>query len=329
MIAKMVKGKGFRGTLEYDLRQSKGYMLDSNMAGSTTRELAREFGQVRALRPNLSRAVCHVSLALAPGESLSDAQWKEVAQKYLEHMGFTENQFIATRHTDAAHQHIHLLINRVTLSGEVVSDSHDYKRQESLMRRLEREYGLSQVKPSREAERKALAKGEIEHALRTEQPSVRMRLQELVDIALRQARTLTDFITALDGQGVSIKLNQASTGRISGISFALDGVAMKGSDLGRGYTWNALQKRGLHHAENGYAAEYELGRIQEGTTGRGAGGGRGTGAGCEAGIAESARQPETEEKRGTTHALDRLAQLNPHLNGAYGAGSRRAKKLSR
>ena len=83
MIAKMVKGKGFRGTLEYDLRQSKGYVLDSNMAGSTARELAREFGQVRALRPNLSRAVCHVSLALAPGESLSDAQWKEVAQKYL------------------------------------------------------------------------------------------------------------------------------------------------------------------------------------------------------------------------------------------------------
>ena len=150
MIAKMVKGKGFRGTLEYDLRQSKGYVLDSNMAGSTARELAREFGQVRALRPNLSRAVCHVSLALAPGESLSDAQWKEVAQKYLEHMGFTENQFIATRHTDAAHQHIHLLINRATLSGEVVSDSHDYKRQESLMRRIEDELKRGPRPPEKE-----------------------------------------------------------------------------------------------------------------------------------------------------------------------------------
>ena len=89
MIAKLVKGKGFRGALEYDLREQKGHILDTNMGGDNPRELAREFGTVRALRPNLTKAVCHVSISLPPDEKLTDDQWKDVAGKYLEGMGFT------------------------------------------------------------------------------------------------------------------------------------------------------------------------------------------------------------------------------------------------
>ena len=44
MIAKLIKGSGFRGALEYDLRQSKGYLLETNMAGDDPRTLARRAG---------------------------------------------------------------------------------------------------------------------------------------------------------------------------------------------------------------------------------------------------------------------------------------------
>ena len=37
MIAKAVKGKGFRGALAYDLAPEKGALLDTNMAGETPR----------------------------------------------------------------------------------------------------------------------------------------------------------------------------------------------------------------------------------------------------------------------------------------------------
>ena len=30
MIAKLIKGKGFRGALEYDLKQGKGLLLETN-----------------------------------------------------------------------------------------------------------------------------------------------------------------------------------------------------------------------------------------------------------------------------------------------------------
>ena len=103
MIAKMIKGTGFRGTLEYDLRQEKGQLLDTNMAGDNPRTLARESGEVRALRPNL-------------------------------------------------------------------------------------------------------------------------RLQKLVDNAMKENTELRDFVDCLAQDGVKTKLNQPSAGRVSGISFSLDGV---------------------------------------------------------------------------------------------------------
>ena len=57
MIAKLAKGRGFRGALEYDLEREKGILLDTNMAGENPRELAQEFGAIRELRPGLGKAV--------------------------------------------------------------------------------------------------------------------------------------------------------------------------------------------------------------------------------------------------------------------------------
>lgn len=35
-------------------------------------------------------------------------------------MGFKDNQFVITRHTDTEHEHIHILANRITHAGEVM-----------------------------------------------------------------------------------------------------------------------------------------------------------------------------------------------------------------
>ena len=131
MIAKLAKGRGFRGALEYDLAEGKGRILETNMAGRTARELAAEFGAIRRTRPNLGRAVLHASLSAAPGETLGDEQWREIGLRYLRGMGFTDNQFVITRHTDTDHEHIHILANRITHGGEVVGEGQDYRRQET------------------------------------------------------------------------------------------------------------------------------------------------------------------------------------------------------
>ena len=251
MIAKAIKGRGFRGALAYDLGKEQGRILASNMAGRTPRELAAEFGAVRRLRPNLGKAVLHVSLSAAVGEKLTDAQWQQIAQHYLRGMGLTNNPFIVTRHTDTEHEHIHLLVSRITLSGKVVSDGRDYARQEVLMREIERAFGLQSVAPSRASPRKAARKGEIEGALRTGQPSSRQRLQQLCDAAAAGCDSFTTYVERLDAVGVEVvPVVQRGGAKLSGLSYRLEGVLMKGSDLGRGYAAAGIQKRGISYEQD-------------------------------------------------------------------------------
>lgn len=251
MIAKLVKGRGFRGAAEYDLNKEKGRIISTNMAGQNPRELAAEFGEIRKLRPNLGKAVLHVSLSAAHGEKLTDEQWQAIGQRYLRGMGFTDNQFVMTRHTDTEHEHIHILANRITHGGEVVSDGQDYKRQETIMREIERDFRLQRVAPSAEAERRAPTKGEIEGAIRTGQPSARQQLQQLADAAAKDCPDFTTYQERLEAAGVElVPVAQLQGAKLSGLSYRLDGVTMKGSDLGKTYTAAGIQKKGISYEQN-------------------------------------------------------------------------------
>jgi hypothetical protein len=248
MIAKAIKGRGFRGALDYDLKKEHGRVIDTNMSGITPRELAKEFGELRKLRPKLGKAVLHISLSAAPGEHLSDEQWKQIAERYLHGMGLESNQYLATRHLDTEHEHIHLLVNRIRFDGGVTSDSHDYRRQETLMRTIERDFDLQRVTPSIEAQRHALTKGEIEEGLRTGMPSTRQRLQQLCDGAAVRCDSFTEYALRLEAVGVElVPVTQLERNKMSGLSYRLDGVMMKGSDLGKGYSPMGLAKRGVSY----------------------------------------------------------------------------------
>lgn len=251
MIAKAIKGRGFRGTLDYDLGKDGGEMLETNMAGESPKELAAEFGEIRKLRPNLEKAVLHVSISAAPGENLTNEQWREVGNTYLEGMGFEKNQYVMTRHNDTDHEHIHIIANRIRYDGSVTSDSQDYKRQEVLMRQIEQQYGLEPVAPSNQAERRAPTKGEIEGAIRTGEPSAKQRISLLADAAAKGCTSFTAYQERLEAAGVQlVPVVQQEGAKLSGLSYRLDDVTMKGSDLGRAYSPAGLQKRGVTYEQD-------------------------------------------------------------------------------
>lgn len=259
MIGKQIKGKGFRGVLNYVLDPEKGRLIGGNMEGETPRDLSAEFAETRRLNPDLRRPVYHVSLSLSPGEKLTDHQWNQVADRYMREMGFGCSQYVVARHTDKDHDHIHIVGSRIGLDGKTVSDSRDYQRSEQAIREIERDFGLGRVTPSRETERRGITTGELRQALRTGEPSTRMQLQEVIDGAARHSRTMTDFARSLKGLGVEIVPNMSSTGRVTGLSFRFAGETMKGSDLGRAYSFGGLQKRGV---------EYDIERDREALSAR-------------------------------------------------------------
>lgn len=76
-----------------------------------------------------------------------------------------------------------------------------------------------------------------------------MELQGHVEVALKDSPTATEFIERLQVVGVET-IPFIKDGRAIGVSFRKDKQLMKGSNLGRGFSWNALQERGLdYHPE--------------------------------------------------------------------------------
>jgi hypothetical protein len=234
----------------------RGRVICGNMDGSNEHELAREFRYVKALRPGLEKMVVHASLRPAPGEQLKEEKWREAAEIFIKGMGYEEAMWTGVLHkydplTNVGEQdrdgHLHLVISAVTLLGKVVPDSHEYQRAEHVIRQIEEKFDLQRVPLSRETLRRAPTRGELERVKETGEPSVKMQLQELVDGALGDGATTTQLIGRLESVGVDVIPYLNEQGKMRGVTLRLDGELMKGSDLGRGYSFPGLQKRGLSY----------------------------------------------------------------------------------
>jgi len=227
-------------------------IIGGNMSGQTPTELAREFDAIREQRPDISTPVHHVSISAKEGEKITIEQWQKIAAKYTDLMGFSNSAYVVVQHRDAERNdqlrdHIHILTSRVDVAGKVVSEWQSKRRAEDVLREVEIEYDLVRVPSSQETIRAAPTRGEMERFNRTGDLSVKMRLQGHIDCALENRPTATEFIEKLNRVGVEVIPNLQSTDRMSGISFRLENELMKGSNLGRGYSWQGLQKRALEY----------------------------------------------------------------------------------
>jgi hypothetical protein len=259
MIGKHIKGKSFRGLLNYLFSKEGARQIGGNMEGTNPRELAAEFGISRRLNPKVGRAVYHASLSLPHNESLNDDTWDEIAQKYLQAMGFTMNQYIVVRHTDRTHDHAHIAASRIQLDGTTVSDRWDNPRSEIIIRKLEKEYNLQSVQPSWEKDKHSPTTGERRQLARTGKESVRVKLQRSLDEATHDRPTMPELIERAQQQGINVCVGYTRTGKVKGISYQLDGVAFSGTHLGKAYTFPGLQK----HRGVSYIPKQDDKRIQE------------------------------------------------------------------
>ncbi|MER3374008.1 MAG: relaxase/mobilization nuclease domain-containing protein [Allomuricauda sp.] len=247
MIAKVIKGKDFYGVLAYNekkVEQGQGRVIDANIAHGNTVDRTKELNLIRQLRPRLAKAVCHVSLNLPHTDNLNDREFASLGCDYLKGMGFDDNQYIIYRHTDQEHHHIHIVANRVKLSGDLVDDSRDLYRSKQLVRELEKKYNLTQLQDKNLTKGAVLTQKEVEKAIRTSNPPIKLILQQHLENVLRESREVAGFIDGLKQRNIFPKFNiSKSTGRVTGISFRYGSVIYKGSTLGRKYSWNNIIKR--------------------------------------------------------------------------------------
>lgn len=248
MTANMIKGKGFKGALRYNLDKVKknvAEVLDHSFVDISEKSIMKEVLMVKVMRPNLQKFFYHTSINFPPTEDLTNATMTKIGQEYLRESGFTQHQYIMFRHRDADHPHLHILVNRIGFDGKVLSDSNDFARCEEILRKLERKYNLAEVISSRQARSRAVTKDELEMMKRTNDVSEKIKLQITIRKTLQDnpGMNLNQFVSRLEEKGVNVLFNQASTGYVSGISYSLGDFVITGSKLGNEFKWKSIAGR--------------------------------------------------------------------------------------
>ena len=247
-------------------------MIGGNMMGDAARDLIAEFNTTKMLRQDVAKPVWHNSIRLPKNEALTDTQWSEIADDYMKRMGFSETHLRCyVLHDDNDGQHIHIIASRVSLdAGKLYLGKNENLISTRIIQQLERDYSLTRTKgpelvispspaspypPSLSRKSptqkpmgaipkpKKLSRNEAMMEKYKGEPSPKSVIQEALETLLAGKPSTTEFVTQLVARNIRVVPNIASTGKMNGFSFEYQGIAFKASQLGKGYSWSALQNR--------------------------------------------------------------------------------------
>ena len=105
-----------------------------------------------------------------------------------------------------------------------------------MIRELEKQYQLTPTPSSRERDSRAPTTGEMRRVWCTGEVGTREQLLTQIKQSAADSPTMTEFMKQLQANGVNVRVGYTLTGKVKGISYALDGVAFSGTKLGRAYT---------------------------------------------------------------------------------------------
>jgi hypothetical protein len=153
MVAKIKIGKNIRGALHYNenkvVEGEADLILASGFAGDIEKmnfnQKLQRFENLLMLKPNVKTNTLHISLNFDSTEKLDNETLQKIAISYMEKIGFGDQPFLAYRHHDAAHHHIHIVTTNITAKGERI-DLHNIGRIQSEQARKEIEIEFSLVK---------------------------------------------------------------------------------------------------------------------------------------------------------------------------------------
>ena len=159
MIAKISSSANLAGALGYNFKKvvsgDASVLLAEGLyanpgGGYTMEEVLSDMQAAIPKKCRTKNVVFHCSLNPHPDEKLSDEQLTQIAQEYMQILGYGEQPYIVFKHNDIAREHIHIVSLRVNSAGEKINDKFENRRSKRITDLLERKYGLIPSTPTKE-----------------------------------------------------------------------------------------------------------------------------------------------------------------------------------
>ena len=194
-----------------------------------------------------TNTVFHASLNPSPEDRLTDDQLRDIAQEYMERMGYGNQPYIVFKHKDIDRQHLHIVSLRVDEKGRKLPHDFEARRSAEITRDLEHKYNLHPaVKGQEQRDTPDLRKVNYKTG------NVKQQISSVVRSCLRNynCSSYGEFRTLLELFNVSV---EERTGTIEGRNYAGilygtmtddgygTGTPFKSSKIGKDVGYNALQ----------------------------------------------------------------------------------------
>ncbi len=173
MVAKIATENSLYGALAYN--QSKidngvgKVILSNKMYGGLDEDLTvqsclRSFALEMPLRFRTEKPIVHISLNPHPDDILTDEQLRDIAQEYMEKMGYGEQPYVVYKHDDIERSHIHIVTTNVDSEGKKIDSDNNFYRSKSITRELEQKYGIHTAERKTKGERQAFTFDKVDAA---------------------------------------------------------------------------------------------------------------------------------------------------------------------
>ena len=151
MVAKISTSASIGSALSYNINKvTKGEaeVLATNLifcpadGAFKTADVLSDFETFMPPRYRTENPTFHVSLNPHPDDDLSDADLADLAEEYIERMGYGNQPYLIFKHEDISRHHIHIVSTRVDGEGRKINDKFERRRSKQITRDLEHKYGL-------------------------------------------------------------------------------------------------------------------------------------------------------------------------------------------
>ncbi|MFK2388086.1 conjugal transfer protein MobB [Bacteroides fragilis] len=179
MVAKISTGSSMFGALAYnqnkvDNEDAKvlfsNRMLLNEDGNFSIGECMRSFEMQMPVQLSTKKPIVHISINPHPEDVLSDQQLADIAQEYMQKLGYGNQPYLVYKHEDIDRHHIHIVGLRVDENGKPLNNKFEHRRSKQITRELEKKYNLHPAEKKERTESPELKKvdyavGDVKHQI--------------------------------------------------------------------------------------------------------------------------------------------------------------------
>lgn len=235
MIAKNIKGKSFKGCVNYVMNETAELLEAEGVFADSAKDMIQSFAMQRSGRKEITQPVGHIPMSFAPEDRhrMTNNFMIRLAKEYMQEMGIKNTQYIVVRHHNTDNEHLHIVYNRIDNDLKLISVNNDYKRNVKTCKKLKDKYNLTYGKGKARVNREKLVNPD----------KVKYYIYDAIKEVLPSCKNPADLRFGLLEQGIELKYKAKRTSsEIQGVSFHYNNISFKGSEIDRKFSFGNLKK---------------------------------------------------------------------------------------